>query len=112
MMIRAHSGVSGANLEHGYALNGIELQSNARAGSVLLPFLHKAGRGNAVPILAVRGSGVRIPLAPPISLVLWDRAGPEEFSPRRCGRPPRLVTRDGSRLCGYVVACRFRIRLA
>jgi hypothetical protein len=34
MMIRVHAGVSGANLEHGYALNGIELQSNARAGSV------------------------------------------------------------------------------
>jgi hypothetical protein len=41
MMIRVHAGVSGANLEQGDALNGIELQSNARAGSVLLLFLHK-----------------------------------------------------------------------
>jgi hypothetical protein len=34
------------------------------------------------------------------------------FRPAGAGGPPRLVTRDGSRLCGYVVACRFRIRLA
>jgi hypothetical protein len=33
MMIRVHTGVSGANLEHGYALSGIELQPIALAGS-------------------------------------------------------------------------------
>jgi hypothetical protein len=34
MMICVHAGVSGANLEHGYTLNGIELQPIALAGSV------------------------------------------------------------------------------
>jgi hypothetical protein len=34
MMIRAHSGVSGANLEHGCAPNGIQLQLTASNGSI------------------------------------------------------------------------------